>query len=556
MGLDDLPPELIHQITGFLPRRRDVNALAGANQHLHALLDQVVYKRQAKTLSPSIFEWAAAKNSVETARKALQYGIDPNGSFRRGKSALKTAVYHDHLPIVKLLLDHGALIRDPMILGAAAFQGLDEMAELLLDHGASPDTMSLRFAANKGHESVFTLLLERGADPFVKDADGLSILFFAVGGGCTKILTKLLHLGLGDSLGDSQIALIRAAELGRLEAVKLFAERGIDINFASETGRTALSWAAGRGYLKLVQYLLEQGASLDLPDAGGCTPVLHAAIKGKASVVEALLDHGADIEGVDNGKRTMLSWTAFLGHEDATRVLLDRRANLEALDKNGQTPLHATAGTRHAGIVQMLIDKGANVNSTDGESSPLSLAAHHGNPQIVRMLLQAGASTEFITTPKKQTPLFLAVMAPSIHALATVDALVSHGADIEARDEDGMTALAHATRKKGKRAVFELLVSRGAKLDVRDNLGRTLLMQAAMGGSATCIDLLIEIGQNVNDQDDAGLTALHHALMTGALHVWPPLLRAGADPEITDREGLSAYAWARITGHDKRLSLN
>ncbi|PTB39045.1 hypothetical protein M441DRAFT_145221 [Trichoderma asperellum CBS 433.97] len=196
----------------------------------------------------------------------------------------------------------------------------------------------------------------------------------------------------------------------------------------------------------------------------------------------------------------------------------------------------------------MLIDKGANVNSNNGVSSPLSLASGRGHSRIVRLLLRAGASPEFIT-PGKITPLFLAAISNSSSAAAAVEALLNHGANIQATDEDGKTVLSYTLRQQGRLRIFDLLVSRGANLDVRDNLGRTLLMEAAASGQSLCIELLIQSGLDVNDRDNSGMTALHHAVMNDAVDSILPLLRRGADPEAKDHHGLSVFERARWQGN-------
>lgn len=557
MALDALPTELVHLIARSFHLERDINALARVNRRFNAIFNPALYKRNAKRLSSYLLQWATKQNSPGTAEKALQCGADPNEVKWGEQSALQFAVTHGRLLVVKLLLDYGAINCGPMILTTAASHGFVEMVELLLDHGANPNATSLSqtplmFAAERGHESTFTLLLQRGADPFANDKVGSSAVYYALNGGSIKILAKLLDLGLGmyHSFGSTRTAYqIHAAKLGRLDAVKLFNERGVDVNFADYHGCTALWEAASEGHLELVQYLLEKGASLEIHDNWGNTPALKAAEKGKNLIVKILLDQRANLEHANEEGHTMLSIAAVQGSEGTVKLLLDRGANIEAVDKKRRTPLHLAADTGHLEIVKLLINKGANVNYTDGVSSPLLLAARRGNPKTVKLLLRAGASIEF-TTPRKQTSLSFAAISRGGSAADTVSVLLESGANTEATDKYGQTALNYTLMEENSLPVIKLLADKGANFHVIDNSGQNLLMCAAICGHGHYIPTLIEYGLKVNDQDRLGLTALHHAVMNRVTE-WTLLLllQSGADPEIRNEEGLSVYELARVNGN-------
>jgi ankyrin len=94
-----------------------------------------------------------------------------------------------------------------------------------------------------------------------------------------------------------------AAECGNISIVRLFIERGVDVNIRTEEGEyfTPLDLAASSGSAELVRYLSNVGACLDLRDDYFFTPIHTAAIYGRPRALEVLLQNGADPNDRVNG---------------------------------------------------------------------------------------------------------------------------------------------------------------------------------------------------------------------------------------------------------------
>ncbi|KAF8071205.1 TANC1 [Scenedesmus sp. PABB004] len=138
-------------------------------------------------------------------------------------------------------------------------------------------------------------------------------------------------------------------------------------------------------------------------------------------------------------------------------------------------------------------------------------AAQVGQPEVIRLLAEWDADMEETDSIRRGRPLMHA--ANNGHT-AAVKALVDCGADPEATDDNGYTALMVAVFSDRSSAA-EALVEGGAAVDTADRAGRTALSYAAMYGSTDCIYLLAARGADVAHVDHDGNTPLELAEGSG-----------------------------------------
>lgn len=104
--------------------------------------------------------------------------------------------------------------------------------------------------------------------------------------------------------------LLKAADNGYLNEVKLFLRMGADINAKNNDGRTALHVAAALGHLDIVKELIERGADIEAKNPLGRTALLLATINDQVQIIKELLKNGADIEAKDNNGYTAFLWAS------------------------------------------------------------------------------------------------------------------------------------------------------------------------------------------------------------------------------------------------------
>ena len=168
-----------------------------------------------------------------------------------------------------------------------------------------------------------------------------------------------------------------------------------------------IHWAAERGDLAEVQRLItEDPALMELRDHYNRTPLLIAARYGHTEIVEGLLGQGADREAQAIDARDALYIASEQGHTAIVPILLDRGFAINQRADNGWTPLLIAAARGHVGVVELLLSrKEIELDwRSDGGFTAIYWASYYNHPEIIGLLLQAGADPT-IAAEDGDTPL-------------------------------------------------------------------------------------------------------------------------------------------------------
>lgn len=133
------------------------------------------------------------------------------------------------------------------------------------------------------------------------------------------------------------------------------------------------------------------------------------------------------------------------------------------------------------------------------------------------------------------TPMYWAIMA---NQPASVTTLLDLGATVHS--DHLMTAAIHNTPE-----IIGILLDHGAQVDAQDQYGDTALMKAARRGNFGCVSMLLAKGANPDLVDDNGQAALHHALVDGNQEICQTLA-AIVDISVTDKIGWNYLMYAAI----------
>ena len=171
-------------------------------------------------------------------------------------------------------------------------------------------------------------------------------------------------------------------------------------------------------------------------NAGSFDDFFVAIRNDNAEVVSDLLQRGFDPNTRDPKGQPGLTIAMREGAPKVARVLLARSdVDVNALNQAGESALMMAALKGNLAGAQLLLARGAKVNQSGW--SPLHYAAAGPNPKMVQLLIDRGAAID-AASPNGTTPL---MMAAQYGTEASVDLLLSRGADLKRRNERNLDAI-------------------------------------------------------------------------------------------------------------------
>jgi ankyrin repeat protein len=367
---------------------------------------------------------------------------------------------------------------------------------------------------------------------------GNAPLSIAIMNGSDAIVERLRAAGAVFDVEALSATLVRMCIYGSVFQVERLLDAGADIEHLDRRGRSALRRASRHGRVDVVKLLLARGAEIDAHREGGFTAIMEALYtlkkgytnwSGAEDVVKVLLEAGADLSIRSHDGKTALSLAypkSTYVKEDSMTLFKQLLAHLDLVAEEpdyGDGPnsvlakavargdydtihliVHAGASqgimnealmracsTNHEAIVHFLLDNGADVNARGRDKTVLMVATENQNLDIVRVLLAAGADVNAISEEEwgGETALKLAIHKSS-HAgswynddddraekkksLDIVHALLAAGADVNARDRNGRTALFAACESR-RVDVVRAILGAGADVHARDDDDKSVL---------------------------------------------------------------------------------
>ncbi|XP_046389340.1 uncharacterized protein LOC124158196 [Ischnura elegans] len=157
--------------------------------------------------------------------------------------------------------------------------------------------------------------------------------------------------------------------------------------------------------------------------------------------------------------------------------------------------------------------------------SVLLLVAWHGQPDLLRRLLEDGLSPD-VTDGCGRTPLHLVCYLGDNESAAV---LVAKGARADVWDHEGKATPVHCAASSGCQKCVKILVDSGADVNSSLNEAPTPIYYAVQVDSPECVSALLEAGANTCPPREGAAAPLHVAASFGYSKCLQILLESGAD---------------------------
>lgn len=335
--------------------------------------------------------------------------------------------------------------------------------------------------------------------------------------------------------------LLQEAADGSVSKVRRLLRKGANVNCAdTKFGGTPLHWAAYNGHRRVVKLLVSKGAEINARNNDGRTPFMLAAAMGHHRVVQLLAEEGATVDAQDNSGRTAMDWAREKNRSRVVRELegiADKRAE-QARKQRKKEVADIVADARERMLTLQLFR-----------------AAENGDVKAIRGLLRKGAEVD-ARDEQGMTPLMYAGLAGRLEA---VEFLVRKGANVNITDASGKTASAYAAAGNHDKIVQFLAKHGAARADAAEDTKTEIvtaadpnveLLAAASRGDLESVKKLVDRGADVNARDPMKNTPLMLAAMGGHTDTAAFLLEKGADPALKQVGGMTAAHWAEAAGND------
>lgn len=235
-----------------------------------------------------------------------------------------------------------------------------------------------------------------------------------------------------ESPSPSPAAFANTMELGDIKQAEKWLNDGLPLDFEGSRIGTGLHIAAWEGNIPLIKLYLERGADVNLLNRHKETPLTLAAWRGQKKAMDFLIENGANIN-VAPYSWSPLHYAVFSGQTAIVDALLAQGADVNALSSNGSSPLMMAVYEGKADMIEKLMQNGASINvRNDRGESAVDWAMRRDRVDLARLIATPEELADILARPKS----YWTKMKRSMASSATLDKLLKMRAELIMRGHD------------------------------------------------------------------------------------------------------------------------
>ena len=388
------------------------------------------------------------------------------------------------------------------------------------------------------------LLLDLGADPTILDKNGKNFLFYAISKGIKNVslIEKAVELGcnINSRSGDNKTLLMESINYfletpkeeveeknDHLEMIKELIRLGIDVNAIDDNNENAFFTATRSENRELIHTFFENcQINLNHQNSHGDTVLIHLILTGirNSDLIKLYLKKGANPDLLNNDGKSIIE------------ILIDiilYSENKKPLDEQYEQLLNEDA--EYANVLEHILKNYTiDINKLNSKEEPLFFnAILYFNFKLFKLLRTKNINLN--QRDKNGNNIIFKLMEYNEKNLIkdkklylnTIRSLINVGVDINAKNNEGLTALHIAIGEKCEYTI-RLLFEMRADCFATDNKGRTIMHNCILKNTTKYFKLINHYNKEIaNIPDNYGIRPINYAAFMGKKPLVIEMLDAG-----------------------------
>ena len=409
-------------------------------------------------------------------KELIEQGADCNIQDHSGNTALIDAVHSRNKDLVRLIIEQNPEIdqtnnnkETALILELKQKQPIDDIVKQLLTAGADPeradkDSKSAWLIAKQKHPKISRLI-----ETHLNSINQIELPFFT-------------------NDYQSEISTPKAEKTESISRTESTEENKTVVpNVTAEDVEAAIEQQTEND--KDPKYVLFEKLKQTVSKKSNKQEWFHAAKTGNLGGLNRMIVEGIDVNCRDENGCTALIRASGHSRRAVVSFLIQQNADIEAKSENGSTALSSSiiGNCRH--VAGLLLENGANPNGTGPSNyNYVTIAAAQWNDSLLSILYRNGADI-FFESKNQQNLLHVIAMGAEYYsninsAKNSIQFLLDHGMDINAKDKEGNTPLMilcgvhklkYAVDDRNIASIVHFMIRMGAAAAMTNNLGKSAM---------------------------------------------------------------------------------